>query len=67
MIPIGPSTTGCDRGTYGTLLIYSACRCEDHLLDTFEEKVRLPEIDIPERRQPYGKKAKQVLSDKIYL
>ena len=29
-------------------------------------KVRLAEIDTPERRQPYGKKAKQVLSDKIH-
>jgi micrococcal nuclease len=29
-------------------------------------KVRLAEIDTPEKRQPYGKKAKQVLSDKIY-
>jgi len=29
-------------------------------------KVRLAEIDTPEKRQPYGKKAKQVLSDMIY-
>ena len=29
-------------------------------------KVRLAEIDTPEKRQPYGKRAKQVLSDKIY-
>jgi len=26
-------------------------------------KIRLAEIDTPERRQPYGKRAKQVLSD----
>lgn len=29
-------------------------------------KVRLAEIDTPERKQPYGKRAKQVLSDKIF-
>jgi len=29
-------------------------------------KVRLADIDTPEKRQPYGKKAKKILSDKIY-
>ncbi len=29
-------------------------------------KVRLAEIDTPERRQPYGKRAKQALSTKIF-
>ncbi len=29
-------------------------------------KVRLMGIDAPERRQPYGKKSKQVLSDLVY-
>ncbi len=29
-------------------------------------KVRLADIDTPEKRQPYGKKAKQILSGKIY-
>ena len=29
-------------------------------------KVRLASIDTPEKRQPYGEKAKQVLSNKIY-
>ena len=34
--------------------------------DNQQIKVRLASIDTPEKRQPYGKKAKQVLSDKIY-
>ncbi len=34
--------------------------------DKQQIKVRLAEIDTPEKRQPYGRKAKQVLSDKIY-
>ena len=34
--------------------------------DKQQIKVRLASIDTPEKRQPYGKKAKQVLSDKIY-
>ncbi|MDH5727952.1 MAG: thermonuclease family protein [Gammaproteobacteria bacterium] len=29
-------------------------------------KIRLAEIDTPEKKQPYGQKAKQALSDKIY-
>ncbi len=29
-------------------------------------KIRLAEIDTPEKRQPYGKKAKQVLSNKVF-
>jgi micrococcal nuclease len=34
--------------------------------DKQQIKVRLANIDTPEKRQPYGKKAKQILSDKIY-
>jgi endonuclease YncB( thermonuclease family) len=29
-------------------------------------KVRLADIDTPEKRQPYGRKARQVLSDKVF-
>lgn len=34
--------------------------------DKHQIKVRLANIDSPEKKQPYGQKAKQVLSDKIY-
>jgi len=34
--------------------------------DRQQIKVRLAEIDTPERKQPYGKKAKQVLSDLVF-
>ncbi len=30
------------------------------------EKVRLAEIDTPEKKQPWGKKAKQALSDMVF-
>ena len=34
--------------------------------DKQQIKVRLANIDSPEKKQPYGQKAKQILSDKIY-
>lgn len=34
--------------------------------DKQQIKVRLASIDTPEKGQPYGQKAKQILSDKIY-
>ena len=34
--------------------------------DKQQIKVRLANIDTPEKKQPYGQKAKKVLSDKIY-
>ena len=34
--------------------------------DKRQIKVRLAEIDTPESRQPYGSRAKQALSDKVF-
>ena len=36
------------------------------LIDKTPYKIRLSEIDTPEKRQPYGKKAKQALSDLVF-
>lgn len=36
------------------------------LMDNKQYKIRLAEIDIPERGQPYGSKAKRVLSDLVF-
>jgi len=36
------------------------------LIDLIEHKIRLAEIDTPEKAQPYGKKAKQALSDLVF-
>jgi len=36
------------------------------LKDKTQYKIRLSEIDTPEKRQPYGKKAKQALSDLVF-
>ena len=35
-------------------------------IDKKQHKIRLAEIDTPEKKQPYGQKAKQALSDMIY-
>jgi len=35
-------------------------------MDKIQYKIRLAEIDTPERGQPYGSKAKQVLSELTY-
>lgn len=37
-------------------------RCDNEL----QERIRLVEIDAPERRQPFGHKSKRALSDLIY-
>lgn len=34
--------------------------------DKVQHKVRLSDIDTPERGQPYGKKARQALADKVF-
>ena len=34
--------------------------------DKQTKKIRLAQIDTPEKKQPWGQKAKQALSDKIY-
>jgi endonuclease YncB( thermonuclease family) len=36
------------------------------LVDNQQFKVRLAEIDTPERRQPWGNRAKQALADKVF-
>jgi endonuclease YncB( thermonuclease family) len=36
------------------------------LMDSKQYKIRLAEIDTPERNQPYGSKAKDVLSDLVF-
>ena len=35
-------------------------------MDSKQYKIRLAEIDTPERNQPYGSKAKDVLSDLVF-
>lgn len=36
------------------------------LTGTQQVKIRLAEIDTPERKQPWGNRAKQALSDKVF-